>query len=94
MLGGATIDFATMPHLDDFNGTGGVINRVHDPEFALPNSVPPFDTRKLLGLRWSGLGCQRTDSTYDTLPIFLLAQRVDLVYGRRLDQDLIFGHVA
>jgi len=72
VLGGAMINVTTMPNFDDFNGAGGVINRVHDSEFALPNSVPPLDSSKLFGLRWSRLGCQRSDAIHDTLAIFLL----------------------
>ena len=38
-LGGATIDFAAVPHLDNFNGAGCVIDRINDSELTLANAV-------------------------------------------------------
>ena len=47
-LGGAAIDFATVPDLDHFDGAACVINGVNNAELALANAITPLDSGKLL----------------------------------------------
>jgi hypothetical protein len=93
-LGGATIDFSAVPHLDDFNGAGCVIDCIDDAELTLANTVAPFGSRKLFTSRGPRLRGERRDAVNDALAILLLTKRFDLLCGGWLDEQPISGHVA
>ena len=73
-----------MPHLDDFNGVGWVVDGIDNAKLTLPNSVAPLGSRNLFTARGAWLGDKRGDAVDDALAILFLTKRFDLRRGGRL----------
>ena len=94
LFGGSPIDFSAVTDADDDDLKLRIADGVDDAVAAGPNSIPIFQTSQLLVTWRSGIISQRQDLRNDALPLLLLVNSLDLLGGRRLDEDSIFCHVA
>lgn len=83
-----------MTHLDYLYDLCRVVYGVHHPVIALANTVPTRGTGQLLTAGGTRLLRERLDSSKDALAIPLGTNRIDLIGGRRLDEQPILGHAA
>src|SRR6187551_3474025 len=92
--GGAAIYLATVPHLDDFNRSLGVIDSVDDPILSVTNSEKRGVPSQLFATCGSWLYGEGLDAPNYVLAVPLGSDRFDFLCGGRLDQPPIFGHVS
>lgn len=92
--GGAAIDLAAMPNLDDLNRARAIIDGVYDAKLTLSNAKSLFNARQFVATRGSWLVGKSDNSRDDALTIFLSSEGFDFLSSGGLDENLICGHVA
>lgn len=88
-----SIDFSSMPDLDDADRQLCVVDLVHDSVGTLAYSILVF-TREFLGTRGSRIVGQLEYAIHHQPTLLLGGEVLDLTRGRRLDFEAISCHAA
>ena len=90
MLEGA-IDVLSVADLDDIYDESVIFNSVHDTILTLTHPIAVL-TGEFLTSHRARIVSELFDSLYDALTVLFAGDGLDLLYGRKLDQNPISSH--